>query len=450
MIENLEFDKKTAYKDYFSLAWPAAAEGFLIKLLTSVDLLMARSLGYTAQAAIGVVAQPMMVVTLFSRALSVGLTALIGRRFGQNRKKEIGIVFKNILFLSTIFYVLFMGLCIYNFSGILKIARASDSYYDMAMIYGRLIFISVVFQSLSTIISGALVALGQTKLIFFSNLSGNILNCLVNYMLVYGAFGLPKLGVFGLGLGTIIGSILSLAIMVYNIYADENLKHLLWTRDFKIDKENLKSLATITQATLGEQVFERTGMLLYTIMVTSLGPVYLAAHQILMTLCDIFYSLSMGLGTASASITSRLLGEEKKNLAYYYGLVERNSGLILGSLGLALYYFLKKPIFGLFTQDPQVLETGILLMPLVALVNIPQSLNLTMAGVLKGAGDVKFVALYSLIIIAFLRPLITYILIFILDMGLMGAWLSLCMDQSLRALCANLRFKSRKWQKIKI
>ena len=211
-----------------------------------------------------------------------------------------------------------------------------------------------------------------------------------------------------------------------------------------------KAVAVVLTGTLPQQIFERLGMYLYTIIVASLGSTALAVHHICMSLCDVFYSVAIDLGTATSSITGQMMGKRQIDSAVRYAKIGQILGIIVAVSGFAVFSVFNKLILGIFTHDAAVMELGSKILIVVALVSFPQTFSLVNSGVLKGAGDTRFVAAYSFIIIAVFRPILTYILIFVFDMGVFGAWAALFVDQSLRAIAASIRFHSMKWTELEL
>jgi len=84
------------------------------------------------------------------------------------------------------------------------------------------------------------------------------------------------------------------------------------------------------------------------------------------------------------------------------------------------------------------LALGCEIMIFVAAVNIPEAWAMVHAGLLRGLGHTSFVALYSLISIAVVRPILTFFLVYELGLGLYGAWIALTLDQTTRAVCSML------------
>lgn len=437
------------YNTFFQLAWPCAAEGFLMELLSSIDLAMVGTLGSKAQSAVGIVSQPKMMNLIFVRAIAVAITAVLARRYGEEKLTEMRSVLKQGLTIVFVLYAVILSVEIFSFKNIMLISGAKEEYLAMSISYGRLIFISLIFQVLSIMLMSALVAIGRTKIIFAANLAGNILNCLINYVFIFGRFSMPKLGVTGAGIGTLCGSMVTFIIIAAEIQKKSSL--------LRLDSGNwiprgytFKAVAVVLTGTLPQQIFERLGMYLYTIIVASLGSTALAVHHICMSLCDVFYSVAIGLGTATSSITGQMMGKRQIDSAVRYAEIGQRLGIIVAVSGFAVFSVFNKLILGIFTHDAAVMELGSKILIVVALVSFPQTFSLVNSGVLKGAGDTRFVAAYSFIIIAVFRPILTYILIFVFDMGVFGAWAALFVDQSLRAIAASIRFHSMKWTELEL
>ena len=100
----------------------------------------------------------------------------------------------------------------------------------------------------------------------------------------------------------------------------------------------------------------------------------------------------------------------------------------------------------LYTRESDVVTLSATLMGIMAIAAFPQALQQVYSGVLKGAGDTYYIMKYSLVSVAIIRPIITYLLCITLGLGLFGAWLSLCFDQSLRLCCSYFRFIRGAWQ----
>ena len=104
----------------------------------------------------------------------------------------------------------------------------------------------------------------------------------------------------------------------------------------------------------------------------------------------------------------------------------------------------------MFTEEAEILEYGPMLMFFVVIIVLFQVAQVIYGGCLKGGGDTRFVALVSLISVSFIRPFSGWLFVYPLNLGLVGAWMGLTLDQFMRLILTHWRFKSNRWLDIKI
>ncbi|MFC2316730.1 MAG: MATE family efflux transporter, partial [Selenomonas massiliensis] len=112
--------------------------------------------------------------------------------------------------------------------------------------------------------------------------------------------------------------------------------------------------------------------------------------------------------------------------------------LIFSIIVFLITFLLREEIFAVYARDAALLPLGSLIIAYVAAVSFPEAYQMVCAGILRASGNTTQVAAYSFISITVLRPIITYIFLYKYNMGLEGAWLSLALDQSMRAICAAI------------
>lgn len=267
---------------------------------------------------------------------------------------------------------------------------------------------------------------------------GNGVNVVFNALLIYGLGPFPQLGVFGAGLGTAIGAG---ATLVYTLALFLRRRHPATLRGrgaWLPEREYLCSLAPLATGTFLEQAAERFGMFTFSRLVADLGTAALSVHNICGSLCDIYYSFSQGLGKASLVQAGQALGSGRTCNLKRIGAVSRRAALWTGGAATLLYLLLRSPLLQFYHLEGNDLALGCEIMIFVAAVNIPEAWAMVHAGLLRGLGHTSFVALYSLISIAVVRPILTFFLVYELGLGLYGAWIALTLDQTTRAVCSML------------
>ncbi len=419
-------------------------------LMMAIDLAMVGSLGAKALASVGIMGQPKMVLFIFARAIAVPITAMVARRKGEGRIEDMNSVLKQGILITLLVYIPILALSMIFLKDILLIAGSKESILEAAMGYGSYIIIAIGFSVLTQAIGAGLIGTGETKKVFQANAIGNVINTVMNLFLIYGIWIFPKMGVRGAGLATMIGNAVSFILICAAILGGDKELNMLTKGSFRFERHTLTSMAKLGGSSFGEQICERFGMFVYTRMVAQLGVVALATHYVCMNLCDIFYSFDMGLGYAGASLTGQNLGKKRSDLAEAYGKVGIRVGLILASIACVIYIVFRHQLAGIYTNDTGVIGMAAGLIIIMGIVSFPQTFQLVFSGVLKGAGDNFYVMMYSLGIIAVFRPILTYVLCFLLGFGITGAWIALLCDQSLRMTFSGIRFLSGKWKHIKL
>lgn len=443
-------DTSSAYRRYFNIAFPSAIEGLLLDLISVIDLIMVGSLGPSAIAAVGSFSQPKMMMLAICRSLSITVTAIVARRFSENKTDDMNHCLKQSLLINLMLYLPISLAAFTHIPQILHLAGAPSDVMPQATEYGSLITIGILIASFSTIFNGAQIGLGNTKIVLYSNVAGNLVNTIFNFLLIYGIGFFPALGVKGAAIATVLGYTTTTLLSLHFVLKNRNGLSLLGKDGWLPKGDMLRSISSLGIASFSEQIFERIGMFLYTAMVARIGTIALATHHVCMSLCNIFYSFAIGLGKANSSLSGQMLGYGRGDLAKLYGKIGQRCGITIALFSCAAYLTFKTPLIQLYTTDSAVIDLGTRILILVGFCCLPQAIGLVYSGVLKGAGDSLYVAKYSLVVIAIFRPILTYLLCFPLALGLYGAWISMFCDQSLRMICASVRFHGNRWQSLKI
>ena len=430
---------KGIFSLYWHICWPAALEGLLIVMLTSVDLVMVSSLGTAAVAAVGIFSQPKMVILCVSRSLSVTVTAVVAKRFGKGETQGLSAFLKQTTLLTFLAAFVLFILTEGSLKSILLLAGAEAEYLPLALSYGWLANINLLFYAPALVINGGLTGLGQTKSMLISNVAGNLVNVGLNAVFIY----VFALGVAGAGLATAIGGGVTLLCSVL-FAVRENCLVSLWGRNhWKLTAENFKEVRRYFSGIFLEQGFERIGMFLYSVMTAMLGMTDFAIHNICMTLCDVFYSFGQGFSKSSLALSGRFSGE--RNGEHQRGLLLA-AKILPGACALAAaagYVAFAPQLMGFYSKDTLVIERGVVILLFVAATCIPSSQSLSLSGILRGIGDTNYVARYSFWSIAVIRPILTWVLCFGFHLGLSGAWMALLFDQTMRWAFAAYRTRSK-------
>lgn len=447
-------DTKTVYGRAFRMAWPAITESFLVALVGLADTAMVSRLGATAISAVGITAQPKMLILCFFMALNIAVTAIVARRKGeQNQEAAVRTLMQGILItfglmLITTTLALLFSRELMAFAG--AQTTGPDAYIDEADLYFRIVIYFLPFNIFSLLLTAAQRGAGNTRISMYTNMTANLVNVFFNYILINGKLGFPAMGVKGAAIATGIGCVVGFVIAVVSVFSPSCFVCLSRKIKWNLDREILRQFVNIGGAAMIEQVFLRIGFFTYAKIVASLGAVDYATHQICMQMLSLSFNFGDGIAIASTSLVGQSLGAKEPKLALIYGKACQRLSLIAAAIIIVAFTAFGRPIMWIFTNDLQIIERGLKLF-LIAAASAPfQVSQVVYNGSLRGSGDTKFVAFSSFISVGVLRPALSYVFVYPLALGLMGAWYGLLIDQLLRFLCSFLRFSGGKWMKIKI
>ncbi len=438
------------YKKTLKIAWPSAMEAILISLIGAVDMMMVGGLGTNAIAAVGITTQPKFLIMAFVLALNTGTTVIVSRRKGENNQEGARKSLRNALVLSVVISLISTVIGLLFSREILMFSGANSDYINEAMIYFNIVLVGNFFYLISLTITAAQRGVGNTKISLVTNLSANIVNIIFNYLLINGIWIFPRWGIAGAAVATAMGNVVSLILAIYNLSEKENFLHINFKQDWSLDQKTLVSIWKISSSSLIEQVFIRIGFMMYAKAVAGLGTLQFATHYIVMQVMSITFSAGDGLSIATSSLVGQSLGAKRPDLAYIHGKVSQRIGMVI-SFTLAILIILNRSlIMSLFSIDPEIIDLGAQILIILSFIIQFQIAQVITVGSLRGAGDVKFVAMLSLLSVTIIRPILTYFLAYSLGFGLYGAWFSVVFDQMIRFFVGRYRFKQAEWVKIEV
>lgn len=419
---------------YLNIAMPAALESLFMILLASADLIMVGSLGTVAIAAVSIFLQPRLVVLCFSRSIAAAVTLMVSRVADEHHHEAAAAIMRQALSFGALFLGLLHLLFFLFLEDIFLLMGAEAEYLSDAMAYGQIAAIAVYISSLTLILQAMQLGCGDTASIMKTNVLGNIVNLIANALLIFGLGPFPALGVVGAAIGTVIGTLVTLAATIQAIRAKPFfIRRWLQLPDAAFLRAFLPQCASI----FSEQGSERIGMVLFVRMVADLGTLPFAVYSICMNICDIYYDWALGMGKASMVLSGQADGRGDKALWRAYRDCGIKWSLVFSSLAFLIIFFFHQEIFRIYSSDPSAMALADTIMIIVALVSFPEAHAIVCAGILRGVGKTALVASYSFVLITIIRPLMTAFFLYGLMLGTFGAWLAVLLDQSARALCSG-------------
>lgn len=446
-------NSKMLYKDVVQIAWPSMVELTLTQLASMVDLMMVGQLGAWAISAVGLTTQPKFLLMTMFMAMNVGATAMVARSKGAGDPERANLFLRQAMMMT---FVLSLTASIlgYIFAEPLVRMMGAGAVDQQSLAGGvsylRIQMIGLVSLALTSTATATLRGAGNSRTAMIYNLISNAINVVLNYLLIYGNFGFPRMEVAGASLATIIGQFVAFILSMRAITGGKNYLHLRLRDGFMPKKDAIASITKIGMPAMLEQLLMRAGMIIYARLVAGLGTVAYATHQICFNIQAMSFMNGQAFAISATSLTGQSLGKKRPDMAQSYTKRTRRVGMMVSVVLALVCFFLGGPIISLYTKETDIIQQGAQLMMIVALAQPLQSSQFILAGALRGAGDTRAIAIVTMITVLLVRPMIAYVAIYILNWGLVGAWIALVADQALRSLLVLLRYNSGKWKRIRV
>lgn len=452
----LEIEPSLIRRDVIKIAWPVLVELLLSSLFSMIDMMMLGWLPDKAEsaasvAAVGLTNQPLFIGQSLVQALNVGGTALIARYFGSKETEKIEPVLKHVILVSLFGLALPLSIIGIIFApGILGLLGAKSDTISVGTSYFRILMIGFIFQSFNMSIAASLRGIGETRTPMRINLIANFLNVFGNYILIFGHLGLPRLGITGAGVSTVLSNILVTIVLFGVVIKGKGVVKLNFKHRFRFNNTIVYNLVKIGIPATLEQLVLRTGILLFVRIVADLGTVSYATHQISLNILSLSFQPGQAFGIATSALIGKSLGAGQLEHAESYTKVTRRFGVYISSFMALVFFFFGKYITALYTRDEEIIQHATVLLKIIALVQPFQASQLIVAGGLRGAGDTVWPLVSALVGVLVIRVGLAYLLVYVFDMALIGAWIAIFVDQFIRWIFVFARYKTGKWKYIKL
>ncbi len=432
---------KSHFQRNFLLAYPVMLSQLGQVSVGVADSLMVGKLGAVPLAAASLANVIFYAIMVFGLGVSLAVTPLVAAADGEQDSNKIGGIFSNGLLVNIVLGTL-LALSTVVCTPILNHLDQPPDVVVMAIPYLRIITMALIpymiFQSFRQFAEG----MGNTRQAMYITLTGNAINILLNYLLIYGKFGFPEMGLNGAGWATLIARSVMAILMGLYIYHARKFK--IYRSAFVLSNISGQVIRRILNVGIPaglQYVFEVSAFGFAAIMMGWLGTRTLAAHQIAINLASISYMMATGIASAATiRVGNRLGGRDLPNLRLAGYTCFIMVAIFMG--GAALVFLLLKNILPtLYIADPEVIEITSQLLIVAAFFQISDGVQVVGMGSLRGIEDVRIPTAIAVTAYWIVGLPVGYFLSFPLEMGATGIWYGLLLGLTLAAVLLFLRFR---------
>ena len=441
------YTKEFSYN--FKLAYPIILGMLGHTLIGIVDNIMVGKLGSTELAAVSLGNSFIFIAMSLGIGFSTAITPLIAEADAEKDEKKIRSTFHHGLLLCTVLGVALFALIVLA-KPIMLLMHQPKEVVEMAYPYIDWVAFSlipvIIYQGYKQFADG----LSRTKYSMYAIFMANVVHIFFNYVLIYGVWIFPKLGILGAALGTVISRIMMVVFMHYLLKYDTSIKIYFKNFSFReIKKSVLKKIINLGTPSAMQMLFEVSLFTGAIWLSGSIGKTSQAANQIALTLATLTFMFAMGL-----SVTAMIRISNQKGLKDYVNLVVVAKSIYLLAIIIEIVFAILFIVFHNYlpplflnldnTQQAvdnlEVIQIASKLLLVAAVFQISDGLQVVVLGALRGLQDVKYPMYITFVAYWLIGFPISIYLGLKTELKAVGIWIGLLAGLTVAAIFLYIRF----------
>lgn len=442
------FKDKAFLKTMFVLALPITLQSFITSSLNLVDTMMVGSLQEAAISAVGLANKYMFIFTLCIMGVNAGANVFMAQLWGTRDIKGIKTFLGVDITVGLGVAGLFGALAFFGPNIIMNIMSGDPEVIKIGANYLRIVAVSCIFMSITQAYSTALRSTEQTRLPMYGSLIGVALNIILNWVLIFGEFGAPALGVAGAALATMIARLVEMLFVVGMVYLTKNKVAARFKEMFNYKLSTMVMYFKTSWSVILNELIFSFGSAAYSVAYAKISVNASATMQISGTIIDMFFIFLTGVGTAAAIMIGNKIGADEEDRAKEYASHVAKLTPVIGIV-LGIGMWLLSPIVPTwFDIQPETYSDTVRVLRIMALFMPLRAFNAIMIiGVFRGGADTA----YSMIVQAATILCYSVPLAFIGAVGLKWpvylVFFLVCTEEIIKMPFEYWRLRSGKWMK---
>ncbi|AOR23839.1 MATE family efflux transporter [Clostridium taeniosporum] len=442
---NVLEQKNKSINSLFKLTWPIFIELILQMLVSNVDQLMLSRVSENAVAAVGNVNQIMNFLLITFSIITMATTILVSQYLGAENYEKVSEIYSVAIFSNLAFSIL-ISIILLCFNGIFfKWLQMPDELLRNAKMYisiiGGGIFLQAIFMTYSAILrSNGLMKQGMYVSAVF-----NVINILGNFLFISGAFGIPKLGVEGVAISSVVSRFVGVMFIIYifkhNIKQQVSFKYLN-----PFPKEIFKKLMNIGLPSGGESVSYNLSQMVILTFINIMGTSSIATKAYVGILAWFSFIYGSAVSQGNQIRIGYLIGGNDEEEAYKKVLQTLKPAAFVSVIVSILLFLFSDNLLRVFTSNPEILNLGKKVLFIDIFLEFGRAFNLVIIRGMQAAGDIKYPIFIGVLSMWIVATGLSYVFGIVFKMGLVGIWLAMMCDECLRGLIFYIRWRRGKWR----
>jgi multidrug resistance protein, MATE family len=437
-------------REVWRLAWPAITHMLLVTLMFLVGRVMVGRYSPTALASLQVSGTLVWSTYSVFTAFSTGTLAVVARSIGAGDRAAAAQAARSSLLFAALLGVLVMVPIRLANGSLLRVLfpQASPAVLADASAYLHIVLPCLPLAFIEAIAAATLQGAGNTRAPLYVATVGNVVNGVLSYLLIFGRFGFPELGVRGAAVGH--AATMSLeGLLLLAVLVSKQSPLPLRGRSAG-DLSALRRVLRVAWPAFGEKAIYQTGFLGFIAIIGLLGTEAMAANQALLAVEAVGFLSADGFGIAAAAVIAQKLGAQRPGEATRAGWLAAGMSVALATLIGLSFVVAPRLLMKAFSTDPAIISLGSRTLYVAAVAQPFMAYAMVKSMALRGAGATRTVLLSTCIGTIVVRLAATYLFAITLGLGLVGVWLGSTLDWVVRSALLGSAYARGSWRAARV
>lgn len=442
----MKTEKAIFYKSFFSLYIALVLQNVITLSVNLTDNVMLGAYSETALSGAAAVNQIQFVFQQLLNGLGDGVVIFCSQYWGKKQTetmKRISAVAMHAAITVSVLLFILVSLFPSEAVGIFTI---DESIIQEGAKYLQVIRFTYLLFAVTQILLATLRSAEIVKIAFRLSVLTFFVNCGLNYLFIFGHFGMPELGIEGAAVGTLAARILEITILIIFIWKRENRLQIRFKDYWKLDKGLCRDYFRVAAPMVVTQGLWGVNTALQTVILGHMTAAAIAANSAASTLFLLVKSISVGASSSASVIIGKTVGGGDLALVKTYAKRLQKLFLGIGILSAGLLFFLRVPFLSLYDLQPETMEMTNTFLLIFCVVVMGMSYQMpTNNGIIRGGGNAMFVVKMDLISIWLIVIPVSFFMAFVVEASPVVVFCCLNADQIFKCIPAFLKANYGNW-----
>ena len=436
------------YKSFFQLYIVLVLQNIVTLSVNLADNIMLGAYGEISLSGVTAVNQIQFLYQQLLIAFGDGMVIFCSQYWGKKQiqpmKKVIAIAMR---FGVATAVMLFLAITLFPGQA-MQVFTTDERIIGEGVTYLRTIRFTYLFFAVTQMLLAALRSTEVAKIALNLSVLALVVNCGINYVLIFGRFGAPELGVTGAAIGTLTARILECAVLIGYIVQKEKYLRLKLADFMQRDQTLLKDYLKVLMPLLVFSVLWGINTAMQTVVLGHMNSAAIAANSAASNLYLVVKSAAVGAASAASVMIGKTIGMGDGELVKRYARKLQILFLLLAIAGGILLYFIRIPVLSLYDLSPETMELANQFLIIRSVVYVAMAYQMpTNAGIIKGGGSVYFSAKLDTVCICLIVIPLSCYMAFVAGASSAVVVICLNIDQFIKCVPVFLKVNYGNWMK---